>query len=147
MCEQIWVYVCVYICVCILKVSDRSRGRSESSLFKVYGRALLLFLDCSTLPLILTLYFWVLSKEVSSTIFKVFGRTRTEIEPSFSDHWRTLYPLGKWAGVCASMQVCIYMCVWVYIYIYIYMCVCVYVHVCMCMCVCVCLCLCVFKYM
>ena len=28
----------------------------------------------------------MLSKEVSSTIFKVFGMT---------DHWRTLYPLGQ----------------------------------------------------
>ena len=28
-----------------------------------------------------TLYCWVLSKEVSSTIFKVFGRTRPGIEP------------------------------------------------------------------
>ena len=45
------------------------------------GRALLLFLDCSTLHLIRTLYCWVLSKEVSSTIFKVFGMTRPGIEP------------------------------------------------------------------
>ena len=33
-----------------------------------------------TLPLIHTLYCWVLSKEVSSTIFKVFGMTRPGIE-------------------------------------------------------------------
>ena len=45
------------------------------------GRALLLSLDFSTLPLIHTLYCWVLSKEVSSTIFKVFGMTRPGIEP------------------------------------------------------------------
>ena len=45
------------------------------------GRALLLSLDCSTLPLIRTLYCWVLSKGVSSTIFKVFGITRPGIEP------------------------------------------------------------------
>ena len=44
-------------------------------------RALLLSLDCSTLPLIHTLYCWVLNKEVSSTIFKVFGMTRPGIEP------------------------------------------------------------------
>ena len=37
-------------------------------------------MDCSTLPLIRTLYSWVLSKEVSSTIFKVFGITRPGIE-------------------------------------------------------------------
>ena len=38
-------------------------------------RVLLLSLDCSTLLLIHALYCWVLSKEVSSTIFKVFGMT------------------------------------------------------------------------
>ena len=42
--------------------------------------ALLLSLNCSTLPLIRTLYCWVLSKEVSSTIFKVLGMTRPGIE-------------------------------------------------------------------
>ena len=46
-----------------------------------------LSLDCSTLPLIRTLYCWVLSKVVSSTIFKVFGMTRPGIEPQLS-HWR-----------------------------------------------------------
>ena len=44
-------------------------------------RALLLPLDCSILPLIRTLYCWVLNKEVSSAIFKVFGMTRPGIEP------------------------------------------------------------------
>ena len=43
--------------------------------------ALLFSLDCSTLPLISTSYCWVLSREVSNTIFKVFGMTRPEIEP------------------------------------------------------------------
>ena len=43
-------------------------------------RALLLSLDCFTLPLIHALLFWVLSKEVSSTIFKVFGMTWPGIE-------------------------------------------------------------------
>ena len=41
----------------------------------------LLSLGCSTLPLILTLYCWVLSKVASSTIFWVFGITRPGIEP------------------------------------------------------------------
>ena len=67
------------------KVGDRSRGRPEGSFFnsfytEVLGRALLLSLDCSTLPSIRTLYCWVLSKEVSSTIFKVFGMTWPGIE-------------------------------------------------------------------
>ena len=63
-----------------------SRRRPEGSLFdsystEVYGRALLLSPDCSTLPLICTLKCWVLSKEISSTIFWVFGIPRPEIEP------------------------------------------------------------------
>ena len=67
-------------------MSPFSRGWPEGSLFNSYytevsGRALLLSLDCSTLPLIRALYCWVLSKEVSSTIFKVFGMTWLWIEP------------------------------------------------------------------
>ena len=67
-------------------VGDRSRGRSEGSLFNSYytemeGSALLLSLECSTLLLICTLYYWELSKELSSTIFCVFGMTRPGIEP------------------------------------------------------------------
>ena len=70
----------------VSKVGDRSRGWPEGSLFNSYytevlGRALLLSLDCSTLPSIRTLYCWVLSKEVSSTILKDFGMTRPGIEP------------------------------------------------------------------
>ena len=42
--------------------------------------ALLLSLDCSTLPLIRTLSCWVLSKEVSRTILKVFDMMRPGIE-------------------------------------------------------------------
>ena len=56
-------------------MSPFSRGRPKGSLFNSYytevlGRVLLISLDCFTLPLIRTLYYWVLSKEVSSTIFK-----------------------------------------------------------------------------
>ena len=36
---------------------------------------------------------WVLSKEVSSTIFKVFAMT----PHGHLDHWWTLYPQGQWA--------------------------------------------------
>ena len=62
-----------------------NRGWLEGSLFNSYyplmkERALLLSLDCSTLPLILTLYCWVLSKEASITIFWVFGMTRPGVE-------------------------------------------------------------------
>ena len=67
-------------------ISNVSRGWPEGSLFHSYyievqGRALLLSPDHSTLILIRTLYCWVLSKAVSSTIFKVFGMTRPGIEP------------------------------------------------------------------
>ena len=70
----------------VSKVGDLNRGQPEGSLFnsyntELYGRALLLSLDCSTLPLICTLYCRVLSKVVSSTIFKVFGMTQPGIEP------------------------------------------------------------------
>ena len=66
--------------------SDQSRGWTEGSPFdsyytKVYGRVLLISLDCSTLPLILTVECWVLSKEASSTIFWIFGMTGPGIEP------------------------------------------------------------------
>ena len=44
------------------------------------SKAQLLSLDCSTLHLIRTLYSWVLSKEVSSTIFKVLGMMWPGIE-------------------------------------------------------------------
>ena len=47
-------------------------------------RARLLFLDCSTLPLVHTLKGWVLSKDASSTIFWVFSMTRPRIEPRSS---------------------------------------------------------------
>ena len=72
--------------IIISKVGDCRWGRPEGSLFNSYytevlGRALLLSLDCSTLPLIHTLYCWMLSKEVSSTIFKVFGMAQPGIEP------------------------------------------------------------------
>ena len=63
-----------------------SREGPEGFLFKsyytdVYGWALLLSLDCSTLPLILTVYYWVLRKDASSNIFRVFSMTRLVIEP------------------------------------------------------------------
>ena len=72
----------MYVCI----VGDRSWGLPEGSLFNSYyteGWALLLSQVCSTLPLIHTFHCWVLSKEVSSTIFKVFGMTRPGIEPRF----------------------------------------------------------------
>ena len=56
------------------------------------GTALLLSLDCSTLPLIRTLKCRVLSKEVSSTIFfKSLVWLDLGLKPDLPDHWRTLY--------------------------------------------------------
>ena len=54
---------------------------------------LLLSLDCSTLPLIRTLYCWVLSKEVSSTIFKSLVWRDLGLNPGLPDHWRTFIQL------------------------------------------------------
>ena len=93
------------------KVGHHSRGRPEGSLFNSYytevlGRAQLLSLNCSTLLFIRTVYCWVFSKEVSNTIFKVFGMTRPAIEP------RSPGPL---VNTFIRWQICI-----IYIYIYIY---------------------------
>ena len=65
-----------------LVIGDHSRGRPKGSLFNsYYTEALLLSLDYSTLSLQRTLYCWVLSKEVSSTILWVFGMTWPGTEP------------------------------------------------------------------
>ena len=54
-----------------------------------------------TLPLIHTLYCWVLSKEVSSTILKVFGMTRPGIEPRSPGPLANTLPIPK---SCCSMN-------------------------------------------
>ena len=68
----------------------------EGSLFNSYYTkalgALLLSLDCSTLPLIRSLYCWLLSKEVSSTIFKVFRMTRPGTESRYPGHLANTLP-------------------------------------------------------
>ena len=85
------------------KVGDRNRREPEGSLFNSYyryrKRCYFFPLDCSILPLIRTLKCWVLSKEVSSTIFWIFGITRLGIDP---DYWRTLYPMGRWSNAPTS---------------------------------------------
>ena len=40
----------------------------------------------------------MLSKEVSSTIFKSLVWLGLELNPGLPDHWWTLYPLSQWAG-------------------------------------------------
>ena len=104
----LWIELFCHLTLCKQKTILLSKVKLatvfEGSLFnsyytEVYGRVLLLSLDCATLPLIRTLYCWVLSKEVSSTIFNVFGMILPGIETQvYSDHWRTLYSLGQWAG-------------------------------------------------
>ena len=51
------------------------------------------FFKMSTLPLIRTLYSWVLSKEVLSTILKSLVWRNLELNPGLPDHRQTLYPL------------------------------------------------------
>ena len=71
-----YIYIYIYIYSYIYnksKVGDCSRGRPEGALF-----------NSSTLPSIHTLYCWMLCKEVSSTIFKVFVMTQPGIEPRVS---------------------------------------------------------------
>ena len=63
--------------------SDQKAPFSIATTPRCRGGCNFFSLDCSTLPLSLTLYCWVLSKEVSSTIFKVFGMTQPGIEPRF----------------------------------------------------------------
>ena len=92
--ENNYTYINVIVSLCAYmsryisksKVRNYCWGWFEGSLFnsyytKVGRKALLLFLNCMTLPLICTLYSWVLSKETSSTIFRVFSMTQPRIEP------------------------------------------------------------------
>ena len=77
------------------KVGYRIRVRLEGSLFNSYnteewGRALRLSLEFSTLPLIRTLYCWVLSKVVWSTILKSLVWRNLGLNPDLPDHWWTV---------------------------------------------------------
>ena len=63
----------------------------------------------STLPLIRILYDWVLSKEVSSTIFKVFGMTQPGI-------WTQV----SWIICEHTLSLSLSLSLYIYIYIYIY---------------------------
>ena len=88
---QRWLWVSKHY---VSKVGGRSRGRPEGSLFnshytEVLERALYLYLDHSTLPLIRTLYCWVLSKEISSTILKFWYNVTwdwTQVSLTIGEH-------------------------------------------------------------
>ena len=72
-------------------------------------------LDSSTLPLIRTSSCWVLSKAVSSTIFKVFGMNNCFRVFLFYARW---FPCGRniiYINVC--MCVCVCVCGWVGAYV------------------------------
>ena len=115
MCVYIYIYIYIYIYTYthttpfyvyllidihdkVKKVGNHSRGLSEGSLFNSYytevsGRALLHSLDCSILPLILTLKWWVLNMVASSAppFFLVFAMTQPRIlNPGLPGHWQTL---------------------------------------------------------
>ena len=74
--DRISRFISLYL-LKVSKVGDRSRGQPEGSLFNSYYTEVLG-------ALLLSLYCWVLSKETSSTILKVFGMTRPGIEPMSS---------------------------------------------------------------
>ena len=83
------------------KVGDWSRGRPEGSLFNSYnteGRALLLSLDCSTLPSIRTLYCWVWTRRYQVPFWKSLVWRDLGLNPGLPDHWRTLFPLSQWVA-------------------------------------------------
>ena len=68
-------------------------------------RVVLLFLYCSTLPLIRTLQCWVLSKAPSSTIFGVFGMAWKAIEPRSPGPYMNTLPISR--GQYFSSRVCL----------------------------------------
>ena len=86
--KNTWNYITVQI-ICVnnnVKLATVVEGDQKASFWiattpRCRGGRYFFLKHCSILPLIRTLYCWVLSKEVSSTIFKVFGMTRPGIEP------------------------------------------------------------------
>ena len=82
-------------CKKVSKLGDRSRGWSKGS-FSIattprYREGATPF----PLSLILTLYYWMLSKDVSSTIFKFLVWLDLGLNPGLTGHWWTVYPLGQ----------------------------------------------------
>ena len=61
-------------------VSDSEVLFSIAATLRCREEMSLLYLDCPALPLMRTLWCWVQSKEISNTIFWVFGMTRPGIE-------------------------------------------------------------------
>ena len=109
-----WWYIYIYIYIYSkskVKLATVVEGNPKA-LFSIAttprcrGRAVLLSQDCSTLSSIRTLYCWVLNKEVSSTIFKVFGMMWPGIE------LRSPGPLANTLTTWSmSIYICIYICI------------------------------------
>ena len=86
------------------KVGDRSRRRPEGSLFnkyytEVYGRALLLSLDFSTLPWYVPYNAECQARRYQVPFLKSLVWLDLGLNPGLPDHWRTLYLLDQWAGL------------------------------------------------
>ncbi len=91
----IYIYACVCVCVltqplCMTRMQHKAIfGSWQQQSTKMQGRALLVSLDCFTLPLIRTLYCRVLNNEVSSTIFIQLWRWT---KPSSDDRRKIISP-------------------------------------------------------
>ena len=83
----------------------------------------------------MTLYCWVLSKEVSSTIFRDFGMTRPGIEPGSPGPLANTLPNRPKSRllirICIDIYMYwyIYMCVYWFIYVLIYICIALYIYI------------------
>ena len=95
-------HTCIYklflLQLTVSKVNDRSWGQPEGSFFnsyyaEVYGKALLLPQDCSTL---LTLDIYLILLNVKQIPFlKSFVWRDLGLKPGLPDHWRTLFQINK----------------------------------------------------
>ena len=81
-----------YICI---KLGDPKASFSITTTLNVLGRALLLSLDCSSLPMICTFQCWVLSKQA----FWVFDMTRPEIESRSPGPLANTLPMGLYIKI------------------------------------------------
>ena len=114
-----YIYICVCVCVCVC-VYSRVCSLFNSYNTEVLGRALPLF--SGLLHFILDSYLtcWVLSKEVSSIIFCVFGMTRLGIESRSSRSLtNTLTIMTIYTHLNTNRSVYTSVCGYIYIYIYI----------------------------
>ena len=79
--QAITLYIYIYIYIYISNFTDCSLGWPECSLFNSYNTEMLQMIN---LPLICTLWLWVLRKKASTTLFWVFSMTTSD--------WTALMP-------------------------------------------------------